>query len=103
MSSFINYLRWPVAKISLLNQKTPSVKSTFLRLKSTGSPDKTSQTLKNRSTLYYATAAVVSFVGFTYAAVPLYRMFCQVCWTACMAAGFNHELYRPTVTVEQQP
>lgn len=30
-----------------------------------------------RSTLYYAAAAVVVTVGLSYAAVPLYRLFCQ--------------------------
>lgn len=33
--------------------------------------------LKLRSTLYYVTAAGVLAVGLSYAAVPLYRMFCQ--------------------------
>lgn len=32
----------------------------------------------NTSALYYVTALGVVVVGFTYAAVPLYRMFCQV-------------------------
>lgn len=31
-----------------------------------------------RSTLYYVTAGGVLIVGMSYAAVPLYRMFCQV-------------------------
>lgn len=31
-----------------------------------------------RTIAYYATAAAVLTVGFSYAAVPLYRMFCQV-------------------------
>lgn len=33
--------------------------------------------LKIRSTLYYITAAGVVAIGMSYAAVPLYRMFCQ--------------------------
>jgi cytochrome c oxidase assembly protein Cox11 len=32
-----------------------------------------------RSTLHYVVAAAVLAVGLSYAAVPLYRMFCQVC------------------------
>lgn len=36
-------------------------------------PDK-----KNQSVLFYATSCVILFVGGSYAAVPLYRMFCQV-------------------------
>lgn len=33
---------------------------------------------KSRSTLYYLTAAGILTVGMSYAAVPLYRIFCQV-------------------------
>lgn len=33
--------------------------------------------IKSRSTLYYLAAAGVLTVGLSYAAVPLYRMFCQ--------------------------
>lgn len=77
MLSLINSLRLPVARIGFLNHRTPNV-STFVRFNSNTNPDKVSQKLKNRSTLYYATAAGVLFVGLTYAAVPLYRMFCQV-------------------------
>ncbi|XP_055906092.1 cytochrome c oxidase assembly protein COX11, mitochondrial [Eupeodes corollae] len=45
-----------------------------LREKSTSS----SSSQKNiKSTLYYVTAGGVLVVGFSYAAVPLYRMFCQ--------------------------
>lgn len=36
--------------------------------------------LRARSVAYYATAAAVLTVGLSYAAVPLYRMFCQVIW-----------------------
>lgn len=35
------------------------------------------QRKNNKSTLYYATAAGVLVVGLSYAAVPLYRIFCQ--------------------------
>lgn len=37
------------------------------------------QSTRIKSTLYYVTAAGVLIGGFSYAAVPLYRMFCQVC------------------------
>lgn len=36
-----------------------------------------SQRLKTKSTLYYLSAAGVLAIGLSYAAVPLYRMFCQ--------------------------
>lgn len=34
--------------------------------------------LRGRSIAYYSVSAVVMCVGLTYAAVPLYRLFCQV-------------------------
>jgi hypothetical protein len=34
---------------------------------------------KLRSTVHYVVAAAILTVGMSYAAVPLYRMFCQVC------------------------
>lgn len=40
--------------------------------------DEARRKLNTQSTLYYVTAAGVLFAGATYAAVPLYRMFCQV-------------------------
>lgn len=77
MLSFLNAARWPVARIRVLKQRNPIV-STLSRFKSTSNPNEATQKLKNRSTLYYCTAAGVLFVGLAYAAVPLYRMFCQV-------------------------
>lgn len=41
------------------------------------SKKKGNQRIKIRSTLYYITAAGVLTIGLSYAAVPLYRMFCQ--------------------------
>lgn len=38
-----------------------------------------------KSTLYYITAGGVLVVGFSYAAVPLYSMFCQVKYESVMA------------------
>lgn len=44
-----------------------------------GNPSADAARKKNlRSTLYYVTAGGVLVVGLSYAAVPLYRMFCQV-------------------------
>ena len=39
---------------------------------------RTHQSGRNRSTLVYTTAAAIVVLGMSYAAVPLYRMFCQV-------------------------
>lgn len=49
------------------------------RFSSTNSndPNEAIRRLKIKSTLYYVTAAGVLAVGLSYAAVPLYRMFCQ--------------------------
>ena len=38
-----------------------------------------SQSKGSRSTLYYLTAVGILAIGLSYAAVPLYRIFCQVC------------------------
>jgi hypothetical protein len=35
-----------------------------------------------KSTVHYVVAAAVLAVGLSYAAVPLYRMFCQVCFVS---------------------
>ena len=35
----------------------------------------------NPSTVYYVVALGVLVTGFSYAAVPLYRLFCQVCYS----------------------
>ena len=42
---------------------------------------RTQQSGRNRSTLIYTTATAIVVLGLSYAAVPLYRMFCQVCCT----------------------
>lgn len=77
MLSFMYGAIRPVARISLCN-RNPKLSNLQIRFNSNNNADEASKKLKNRSTLYYATAAVVSFVGLTYAAVPMYRMFCQV-------------------------
>lgn len=38
----------------------------------------TGRSRSNRSTLVYSTAVAIVVLGLSYAAVPLYRMFCQV-------------------------
>lgn len=50
-------------------------KTLFQKTKVSNTKDK--QKLNIKSTLYYITAAGVLTVGLSYAAVPLYRMFCQ--------------------------
>lgn len=42
------------------------------------STGRTHQSRSNRSTLIYTTAVAIVVLGLSYAAVPLYRMFCQV-------------------------
>nr|CAH7734743.1 unnamed protein product [Callosobruchus chinensis] len=58
------------------NQKRLLHVSSSLRQKAAGSANET-RNKGIRSTLYYVTAAGIITVGLSYAAVPLYRMFCQ--------------------------
>lgn len=52
---------------------------TFARcFKTSGNASKDNQSRRIKSTLYYVTAGGVLVAGLSYAAVPLYRMFCQV-------------------------
>lgn len=52
-----------------------------------GNPSSDSLHNKNlKSTLYYVTAGGILVVGLSYAAVPLYRMFCQVRKLFCKIA-----------------
>lgn len=68
-----------INKISLNKSTLNPITKYFIRYKSTKpSPSDLARNKSSRSTLYYAAAAGVLFIGFTYAAVPLYRMFCQV-------------------------
>lgn len=46
-------------------------------LKNYTNTPKNSHNLRVRSTLYYITAAGILVIGLSYAAVPLYRIFCQ--------------------------
>lgn len=64
----------------LLNKSTiNTVTKQFIRAQGTKqNPFNSDRNKNSRSTLYYAAASGVLFIGFTYAAVPLYRMFCQV-------------------------
>lgn len=64
---------------SVLSVKTDSNNNSLMCkrfIKTSRDPEKIRQT-KLKSTLYYVTGAGVLAVGLSYAAVPLYRMFCQ--------------------------
>lgn len=49
--------------------------------------------IRGRSIAYYSISAVVMTVGLTYAAVPLYRMFCQVCELCIQLLPFRMGFY----------
>ena len=49
-----------------------------LRQQNKGTGKWTDKQKRLRSTVYYVAATAVLTVGMSYAAVPLYRMFCQV-------------------------
>lgn len=53
-----------------------------------------------RSTLNYVTAAGVLAVGLSYAAVPLYRIFCEVCCINFFSVGPNWLNFSRTVLGE---
>lgn len=81
MSKLLSFIS-PIFYRNCFNVRTSnSLTKCTVRWKSGNAGEKldAAQKLKIRSTLYYVTAAGVMFVGMTYAAVPLYRMFCQVC------------------------
>lgn len=72
---YINTLRNNVViNSSILAPKRPIQPSLFI---SRGTHD---QKHKIKSTLNYMIAVGVMTVGLSYAAVPLYRIFCQVSW-----------------------
>ena len=63
-----------------------------------------SQRLKNRSTLYYVSAAGVLTVALSYAAVPLYRIFCQAYgYGGTTAEGHDASKVETMRTVKYKP
>nr|XP_023021259.1 cytochrome c oxidase assembly protein COX11, mitochondrial [Leptinotarsa decemlineata] len=57
-----------------------------------------------RSTLYYVTAAGVATIGLSYAAVPLYRMFCQAySYGGTVSEGHDASKVESMKTVKQKP
>jgi len=63
----------------LLGNKRIPLSQQINRLQSNKNTNENTKQSRNiRSTLYYVTAAGVLVAGFSYAAVPMYRMFCQV-------------------------
>lgn len=56
----------------------PRVDTLKRNLKTSDNANQNEHNKRIKSTLYYVTAAGVLVAGFSYAAVPLYRMFCQV-------------------------
>ncbi|XP_058459832.1 cytochrome c oxidase assembly protein COX11, mitochondrial [Malaya genurostris] len=57
--------------------RPPKISPVFLRSSGNKNPSDASRRHKIRTTIYYVAAAGVMTVGMSYAAVPLYRMFCQ--------------------------
>ncbi|XP_055598436.1 cytochrome c oxidase assembly protein COX11, mitochondrial [Uranotaenia lowii] len=88
-----------IGALHRLVNRAPSV-SSFLRINSqrvptfrfvSGRPDPdAARKHKIRTTIYYAAAACVMTVGMSYAAVPLYRMFCQA-YSYGGTTGANHD------------
>lgn len=64
----------------------------------------TSRNKKIRSTLYYVSAAGVLTVGLSYAAVPLYRMFCQAySYGGTTAVGHDTSKIETMSSVKHRP
>lgn len=45
---------------------------------------------RNKTVLTYITAAGIGMIGLAYAAVPLYRLYCQVSSTTCCSGWFDY-------------
>uniref|UniRef100_A0A1B0F9W9 Cytochrome c oxidase assembly protein COX11, mitochondrial n=1 Tax=Glossina morsitans morsitans TaxID=37546 RepID=A0A1B0F9W9_GLOMM len=71
----------------------PSIKRRLLNVERGGRKGMASETTHSRnvkSTLYYITAGGILVVGLSYAAVPLYRMFCQA-YSYGGTTSFGHD------------
>lgn len=82
---------WGSSSSWSLNSRSATAKSMLLgahRQYSTHSPTET----KSQKMLFYLTAVVFGMVGLTYAAVPLYRTFCQ-------ATGYGGTVQRKEVYI----
>ncbi|KAF5280576.1 hypothetical protein FQR65_LT00327 [Abscondita terminalis] len=67
-------------------------------------PQPSSQNVRIKSTLYYITAAGVLVVGLSYAAVPLYRIFCQAySYGGTTAAGHDADKVETMTAVQNRP
>ena len=68
--------KWSTNNLSLIQQSPNFVYCNGVRRCYTTGRNR--QSRSNLSTLVYSTAAAIVVLGLSYAAVPLYRMFCQV-------------------------
>ena len=70
------------SKYSLIQQSPNSYIYCYGVVRRYYNDERTHQSGRNRSTLVYTTAVAIIVLGLSYAAVPLYRMFCQVITTS---------------------
>jgi len=72
--------KWSRKFSSLIQQSRVPVNKLCFNgaVRSYNATERTHQSRNNRSTLVYTTAVAIVVLGLSYAAVPLYRMFCQV-------------------------
>lgn len=61
------------------------------------------QSKKLKSTLYYVTATGVLVIGLSYAAVPLYRMFCQAYSYGGTLAGHDSSKVETMKAIKHRP
>lgn len=74
----------------IIDSNKPHLILSQLRKVSNEAPKGSQHNLKLRSTLYYAAGIGVLTVGLSYAAVPLYRMFCSA-YSYGGTTGVQHE------------
>ena len=67
----------PDVPIPIFNSRTIIRNATTQALPSSRKPLPSVPFTKNKTSVYYATAVLIGFLGLTYAAVPIYRIVCQ--------------------------
>ncbi|XP_072385295.1 cytochrome c oxidase assembly protein COX11, mitochondrial [Diabrotica undecimpunctata] len=102
MTNLLNIVKTIYNRSIHTNIRNYSRNNYFKRLYS----NNTNETKKRgiRSTLYYVTAAGVVTVGLSYAAVPLYRLFCQAySYGGTVSTGHDAEKVETMSAVKQKP
>lgn len=104
MSLITNLVSTISAKHVLSTIRNNIQTSSLKRLNFSNSSNNEARKRSIRSTLYYVTAAGVVTVGLSYAAVPLYRLFCQAySYGGTVATGHDAEKVGTMSAVKSKP